>query len=137
MSGLTTTSMTAGSIEGAGSYILGAKILTVGSNDLSTTVSGVISGPGGSLTKVGTGTLTLTNIETYTGATTVKAARWWSTARLRVRPLQSTGRNAVWHRHRRQHRVFSPAERSPRVRSTVSERSLWPAGSLSLRRRPT
>ncbi len=71
MSGLTATGMTAGSIEGAGSYVLGAKELTVGSNNLSTTVSGVISGPGGSLTKIGTGTLTLTNTETYTGATTV------------------------------------------------------------------
>ena len=73
MSGLTSGSMTAGSIEGAGNYILGSNTLTVGSNNLSTTVSGVISGPGGSLTKVGTGTLTLTNIETYTGVTTVNA----------------------------------------------------------------
>lgn len=77
MSGLTTGGMTAGSIEGAGSYFLGSKALTVGSNNLSTTVSGVISdggtsgGTGGSLIKVGTGTLTLTNTETYTGATTV------------------------------------------------------------------
>jgi autotransporter-associated beta strand protein len=71
MSGLTAVGMSAGSIEGAGSYILGSKSLTVGSNNLSTTVSGVISGPGGSLAKVGTGTLTLTGINTYTGATTV------------------------------------------------------------------
>lgn len=73
MSGLTAAGMTAGSIEGAGSYLLGAKNLAVGSNNLSTTVSGVIQGLGGSLTKVGTGTLTLTNTETYTGATTVDA----------------------------------------------------------------
>jgi len=71
MSGLTAAGMTAGSIEGAGSYILGAKSLTVGSNNLSTTVSGVISGINGALTKVGTGTMTLTNTETYTGATPV------------------------------------------------------------------
>jgi autotransporter-associated beta strand protein len=71
MSGLTSAGMTAGSIEGAGSYVLGAKNLTVGSNNLSTTVSGVISGVGGALTKTGTGTLTLTNTNTYTGATTV------------------------------------------------------------------
>jgi autotransporter-associated beta strand protein len=71
MSGLTTAGMTAGSIEGAGSYVLGAKGLTVGSNDLSTTVSGVISGIGGSLVKVGTGTLALTGVNTYTGSTTV------------------------------------------------------------------
>jgi uncharacterized protein with beta-barrel porin domain len=71
MSGLTATGMTAGSIEGAGNYLLGSKILTVGNNNLSTTVSGVISGVGGTLIKVGTGTLTLSNTDTYTGPTTV------------------------------------------------------------------
>lgn len=73
MSGLTDGGMTAGSIEGAGSYVLGGNALTVGSNNLATTVSGVISGVGGSLVKVGTGTLTLTNTESYTGATTINA----------------------------------------------------------------
>ena len=73
MSGLTAAGMTAGSIEGAGSTILGAKALTVGSNNLSTDVSGIISGLGGSLTKVGTGTLILSGTNTYTGATTVNA----------------------------------------------------------------
>jgi uncharacterized protein with beta-barrel porin domain len=71
MSGLTAPGMSAGSIEGAGSYVLGSKQLTVGSNNLSTTVSGVISGIGGSLTKVGTGALTLSGINTYSGATNV------------------------------------------------------------------
>jgi autotransporter-associated beta strand protein len=78
--------VSAGSIEGAGSYFLGSNQLTVGSNNLNTTVSGVISdcGPsgmdcinagatGGSLVKVGTGTLALTGTNTYTGATTVNA----------------------------------------------------------------
>jgi len=73
MSGLASAGMTAGSIAGAGSYILGAKNLAVGSNNLSTTVNGVISGVGGSLTKVGAGALTLANINTYTGATSVNA----------------------------------------------------------------
>ena len=63
--------LSAGSIEGAGTYNLGANTLTVGSNNLSTTVSGLIEGAGGSLVKVGTGTLTLTGTETYTGSTTV------------------------------------------------------------------
>ncbi|WP_298241967.1 autotransporter domain-containing protein [uncultured Bradyrhizobium sp.] len=73
MSGLTSGGMTAGSIEGAGNYVLGANTLTTGSLNSSTQVDGVISGAGGGLTKVGTGTLTLTGINTYTGATTISA----------------------------------------------------------------
>ena len=58
-------------------FLLGANELTVGSNNLSTVVSGAISdggvggGTGGSLIKVGTGTLTLSGANTYTGPTTV------------------------------------------------------------------
>ncbi|HZX85209.1 MAG TPA: autotransporter-associated beta strand repeat-containing protein, partial [Reyranella sp.] len=69
--------MTASSIEGGGSYNLGSKQLTVGSSNLSTTVSGVIAdggllgGTGASLVKTGTGTLTLTGNNTFTGGTTV------------------------------------------------------------------
>jgi len=64
--------MTAGSIAGDGTYNLGSKELTVGSNNLSTTVSGLIEGDGGSLVKVGTGTLTLTDNNTYSGGTTIQ-----------------------------------------------------------------
>jgi outer membrane autotransporter protein len=83
ISRLTTPGTKIGSIEGSGNYYLGSKTLIVGGNNLSTTVSGVIqdggflpgffgdSGTGGSLTKVGTGTLTLTGANTYTGPTTV------------------------------------------------------------------
>jgi autotransporter-associated beta strand protein len=67
--------VSAGSIEGAGNYFLGTRTLTVGSNNLSTTVSGVIADgtglAGGSLVKAGTGTLTLSGTSTYTGSTAV------------------------------------------------------------------
>jgi autotransporter-associated beta strand protein len=62
-----------GSIAGGGLYILGNNALTVGSNNLSTTVSGVITEASfvGSLVKTGSGTLTLDGANTYTGGTTV------------------------------------------------------------------
>jgi autotransporter-associated beta strand protein len=69
--------LTIGSIEGDGVVFLGAKPLTVGSNNLSTTFSGVMQdggqfgGTGGSLTKIGTGTLTLSGVNTYSGNTNI------------------------------------------------------------------
>jgi hypothetical protein len=66
-----------GSIEGSGLVFLGAVNLTVGSNHLDTTFSGVIQdggghgGTGGSLTKIGSDTLRLTGASTYTGGTTI------------------------------------------------------------------
>jgi uncharacterized protein with beta-barrel porin domain len=77
MSALIAPAMTAGSIEGQGTYFLGSNALIVGGNNLSTTVAGTISdsgasgGTGGSLVKVGTGTLTLAGINSYTGVTIV------------------------------------------------------------------
>jgi fibronectin-binding autotransporter adhesin len=73
ISSLASGGMTAGSIEGAGIYFLGSKSLTVGGNNLSTEVSGTISGTGGSLVKVGSGTLVLSGTNTYTGGTTISA----------------------------------------------------------------
>jgi len=75
ISSLTGTGTTAGSIAGSGQLLLGAKNLTVGSNNTSTVFSGIISdgglssGSGGSLTKVGTGALELTGVNTYNGGT--------------------------------------------------------------------
>ena len=72
--------ITAGSIAGSGTYYVGVgNTLVVGSNNLSTEVSGVITdascgcrGTGsGNLEKVGTGTLILSGLNTYTGTTTV------------------------------------------------------------------
>jgi autotransporter-associated beta strand protein len=64
---------TVAQLEGSGDVILGLTNLTIGGNNVSTTLSGVIqAGPGvsgGSLTKVGTGTLTLGNANTHTGVT--------------------------------------------------------------------
>ena len=66
-----------GSVEGDGNVFLGANNLIVGTNNTSTTFSGVIQdggqngGIGGSLTKIGTGTLDLTGANTYTGNTNI------------------------------------------------------------------
>ncbi len=68
--------VTIGSLAGDGLVFLGAKTLTLGSNNQSTSFAGVIQdggrshGTGGSLTKIGTGTLTLSGADTYTGTTT-------------------------------------------------------------------
>ncbi len=78
ISGHSREGMTIGSIAGNGTVFLGAKRLSVGSNNLSTTFSGVIRdggvrfGTGGSLRKIGSGTLILSHANTYTGGTTIE-----------------------------------------------------------------
>ena len=65
--------VTIGSLEGDGMVSLGSSPLTVGSNNLSTTFSGVLGEPSstGSIVKTGTGTWTLTGESTFYGGTTV------------------------------------------------------------------
>ncbi len=67
-----TPGVTIGSLTGTGSVLLRANTLTIGNNNQSTTFSGVIQESGG-VTKIGTGTLTLSGANTYTGATSVSA----------------------------------------------------------------
>jgi len=74
--------ISAGSIAGAGTYIIGGgNTLTVGGNNDSTEVSGEIWNdcgcyPGdGALVKIGTGTLTLSGNNTYRGGTTLAGGK--------------------------------------------------------------
>ncbi|MBA3964128.1 MAG: autotransporter-associated beta strand repeat-containing protein [Chthoniobacterales bacterium] len=66
-----------GSLEGHGSVYPASIPLAVGSNNLSTIFRGVVrnDGQGGSLEKVGSGTLTLTNSNEYPGGTSVKQGK--------------------------------------------------------------
>ena len=89
--------VTTGSIEGSGLVFLGGVNLTVGTNNLSTTFSGLIQdggfsgGTGGSLTKTGNRKLSLTTANTYTGGTTVTKG----TLLVKNRTGSATGTGAV------------------------------------------
>jgi fibronectin-binding autotransporter adhesin len=64
-----------GALSGAGNVLLGAKALTTGGLNTDTEVSGIVSGNGGSIVKVGTGALTLSGANTYTGGTALHEGR--------------------------------------------------------------
>jgi hypothetical protein len=75
--------LSVGSIAGAGTYHLGADQLTVGSGD----VSGLIDGTGGSMVKVGPGTLTLSHTGNSHERVRDRDARGAGAARERPRPV--------------------------------------------------
>jgi autotransporter-associated beta strand protein len=69
-----TANLTIGSLEGNGLVELYEHNLTIGSNKLNTTFAGRITGEDGAgLTKIGSGTLTLSGGSTYSGGTIVEA----------------------------------------------------------------
>jgi autotransporter-associated beta strand protein len=69
--GHNSTPVTVGSLEGDGQVFI-PRSLTIGSNNLSTTFSGVIQ-DAAALSKIGSGTLTLSGANLYTGTSTVSA----------------------------------------------------------------
>jgi outer membrane autotransporter protein len=71
LTGLATPELNLGSLNGGGSVVLGAQTLVVGGLNQDMSFSGVISGTGG-LMKDGTGALTLSGVNTYTGSTTAQ-----------------------------------------------------------------
>ena len=78
--GLATTNTTTGNMYLEGTSITGAGNLSLASNRVASinissasTYTGIVSGTGSGLTKLGAGTLTLTNDHTYTGVTTISA----------------------------------------------------------------
>ena len=72
------SSQTLGSISGDGSVLLGGGTLTTGANNASSVFGGVISG-NGSLVKTGSGVLTLTGANTYSGGTSVLSGSLFGT----------------------------------------------------------
>jgi autotransporter-associated beta strand protein len=142
--------ITAGSIEGSGTYYIGAgNTLAVGSNNLSTTVSGKVAdfdpcgcfgGPGpGSLEKVGTGTLTLSGTNTYTGTTTVFGGVLdveGSTASSVLTTVNSggalTGAGTVGNTTIASGGIFLPGSGTPGSSTTVAGNLAFQSGALYL-----
>ncbi|WP_245332584.1 autotransporter-associated beta strand repeat-containing protein [Bradyrhizobium erythrophlei] len=139
----------AGSIAGSGFYYIGAgNTLVVGGNNLSTTVSGVIAdfnpcgcGPAGpgALEKVGTGTLTLSGTNTYTGNTTVNGGVLDVEGTIASSPLTTvnanaslTGAGTVGNTVIAGGGIFLPGNGTPGTSMTVSGSLAFQSGALYL-----
>lgn len=74
ISQLTNNQISIGSLTGSGAILLGKKQLILGGLNRDDTITGVMSDNqfGGSVAKIGTGTLTLSGVNTYTGGTTIQ-----------------------------------------------------------------
>jgi autotransporter-associated beta strand protein len=86
----TTQIVSIGSLAGNGIVLLAGHALSIGNNNLNTSFSGLIQDSGG-VTKVGSGTLTLTGANSYTGVTTVTAG----TLRVNNQSGSATGTGVV------------------------------------------
>ncbi|MBE1206449.1 autotransporter-associated beta strand repeat-containing protein [Aminobacter carboxidus] len=71
---LNSKAQTIGRLTGTGAVEIGAGALTVGQGEVSSTFAGATSGSG-SLTKVGSGMLTLTGVNTHSGGTTLSGGQ--------------------------------------------------------------
>jgi len=62
-----------GAIQGDDTLDFGNNTISVGANNAATSFTGTLAGSGGNLTKVGSGALTLSGNNSYTGSTTISA----------------------------------------------------------------
>jgi len=83
-------------LAGTRAFVLGAGGGMIDTNGFDTTVLHAISGTGGNLTKVGTGILTLTEANTYTGTTTISAGTLALTGSGSIATSSSVADNATF-----------------------------------------